>query len=106
MQFAQDAGLFSQQLDIPNDRVLLVAMTQADYESASFLDNRLLQPAGGQTQGVPAQQQRQLLVQRNRRGAESNSKAVPIPGRSVASSLNAGLILAMAMFACNPSVAS
>ena len=60
MQFAQDAGLFSQQLDIPNDRVLLVAMTQADYESASFLDNRLLQPAGGQPQGGQAQQQRQM----------------------------------------------
>ncbi|MEP5938784.1 MAG: hypothetical protein ABJ239_10690 [Erythrobacter sp.] len=50
MQFAQDAGLFVQQLDLPNDRALLVAMTQADYEAASFLDNRLIQAAQGQTQ--------------------------------------------------------
>lgn len=47
MSFAQDAGLFAHQIDIPNDRVLLVRLSEADYRAASFLDNRLLQPATG-----------------------------------------------------------
>jgi len=61
MQFAQDAGLFAHQLDLPNDRVLLVAMSEADYEAASFLDNRLLQPTQAQSQiGGSPPQQRQM----------------------------------------------
>ena len=42
MSFADDAGLFPHQLDVDGDRVLVVQMTEADYRSASFLDNRLL----------------------------------------------------------------
>lgn len=43
MDFVDGAGLFTQQLDIGGDRVLLVQMSEQDYNDASFLDNRLLQ---------------------------------------------------------------
>ncbi len=43
MSFASNAGLFPHQLDIINDRVLLVELTEQAYRDASFLDQRLLQ---------------------------------------------------------------
>ncbi len=48
MSFALDAGLFVHQMDVANDRLLLVQMTQADFRSASFLDSRLIQAQPGQ----------------------------------------------------------
>lgn len=42
MSFASNAGLFPHQLDIINDRVLLVELTEQAYRDASFLDQRLL----------------------------------------------------------------
>ncbi|MDY7099384.1 MAG: hypothetical protein SXU28_14720, partial [Pseudomonadota bacterium] len=50
MSFAQDAGLFVYQVDVNADRLLLMRMSEGDFREASFLDQRLLQPAAGQAQ--------------------------------------------------------
>ena len=42
MQFTDDAGLFAFQLDLLQDRVLLVETDEATLEAASFLDQRLI----------------------------------------------------------------
>lgn len=55
MSFAHDAGLFVHQIDLASDRALLVAMNEADYRAASFLDNRLLQPQPGAAGSAPTQ---------------------------------------------------
>ncbi|MFU7528263.1 hypothetical protein [Qipengyuania sp. ASV99] len=55
MSFALDAGLFVHQIDLASDRALLVAMSEADYRAASFLDNRLLQPQPGTAGAQPIQ---------------------------------------------------
>ena len=40
--FAQGPNWFPQQMDAASDRVLLVRMNEADYYTASFLDQRML----------------------------------------------------------------
>ncbi|MBC7987218.1 MAG: hypothetical protein H7X93_11220 [Sphingomonadaceae bacterium] len=40
--FARDASLLPQMLDLANDRVMLLELTQADYRAASFLDQRAM----------------------------------------------------------------
>lgn len=42
MQFDRTASLFPHQLDVINDRVLLVPMGEQEFRDASFLDQRLL----------------------------------------------------------------
>ncbi len=42
MQFSDDAGLFSYEIDLAADRVLLVRLTEDDYRRASFLDARIM----------------------------------------------------------------
>ncbi len=42
MEFSRDASLLAHQIDIAQDRVLLVRLTAQDYREASFLDQRLL----------------------------------------------------------------
>ncbi len=42
MEFSRNASLFAHQIDIAQNRVLLVRLTEKDYREASFLDQRLL----------------------------------------------------------------
>lgn len=42
--FAQSPALLPQVLDLANDRVMLLELTQADYRAASFLDQRAMTP--------------------------------------------------------------
>jgi len=50
MSFNSDAGLFVHQMDVTNDRLLLMRLSEADLCAASFLDQRLLQAEPGKPQ--------------------------------------------------------
>ncbi len=54
MTFASDASLFVHQMDVANDRLLLMQVSEAELRAASFLDQRLLQADPGAAQGSPA----------------------------------------------------
>ena len=77
MSFASDASLFVHQLDIANDRLLLMRVSEADLRSASFLDQRLIQPEPGQQQR--AMQWGDSMLTRNPSPKASISTSASVP---------------------------